>query len=226
MRVRASTCDRSNMRRDPKMKDTADLRALVAQVEHELGDKLVEWPGGWPNQINLALLDAVFSIRARYGGAASGVRAVARRWGDAHVADDLRELAAYSGRESELVELLGNRQVLSGGLTKAVGAATAASRLVAAGVVRGRDLDMSSSAHKRAYLGVRGLGPVTWVYFGMLLGHTDVKADVHICAFVKRALGRSVDPEEARTLVTNLATLLEKDASTLDHAIWSFQKSR
>ena len=44
------------------------------------------WPGGWPYQIELAVLDAVFSIRARYGKSeeeskpATGVRRVLDHW--------------------------------------------------------------------------------------------------------------------------------------------------
>ena len=65
-----------------------------------------------------------------------------------------------------------------------------------AGVVKPADLDVNSTEHKRAYVGVKGFGPVTWIYFGMLLGHTDVKADVHIRGFVTRAVGRKVDHDE------------------------------
>lgn len=96
-------------------------------------EDLPEWPGGWPGEIECALLDAVFSIRARYGGPTSGVRAVVNR-GRTHrgeAADDLRPLAAVDG--ARLARFVGNHAKASRRL-KAEIVSDAASALLDAGV--------------------------------------------------------------------------------------------
>lgn len=55
------------MKADPPSK--SEVSKTVAAVRHDLGAP-AKWPprpGGWPDQIELALLDAVFSLNARYG---------------------------------------------------------------------------------------------------------------------------------------------------------------
>lgn len=65
------------------MSNTQDDR-LHAYVPATIGDQLPAWPGGWPVEIEAALVDAVFSVRARYGrrelGIATGVYGVVQRW--------------------------------------------------------------------------------------------------------------------------------------------------
>lgn len=43
---------------------------------------------------------------------------------------------------------------------------------------------------------------ISWHYLRILAGVQDVKADWMICAFVEHALGRTVNPAEAREIVT------------------------
>lgn len=57
-----------------------DVRMLVAAVEKELPEERAVWPGGWPDQIEAALIDAVRSIRAEYGRAHNGVRGAVGQW--------------------------------------------------------------------------------------------------------------------------------------------------
>lgn len=59
---------------------TPQVDRLVRYIGTTVGPDLPVWPGGWPGQIEAALLDAVFSIRARYGSPTTGVRAVVSRW--------------------------------------------------------------------------------------------------------------------------------------------------
>jgi hypothetical protein len=44
-----------------------DVTALRVYVATHLGENWVEWPGGRPGEAEVALVDAVMSIRARYG---------------------------------------------------------------------------------------------------------------------------------------------------------------
>lgn len=206
-----------------------DLDALVDRIRRELPvESWPEWPGGWVGQIELAVLDSVFSIRARYGTETSGVRALVSRYRELCGVDkpnDLTRLASYVGRGDGLAEALDNRQTLSGGLRKAEGAAQAARALVGIEVRRSADVG-GTDEEARAWASVRGLSDVTWSYVLMLLGVPGVKADRMVRRFVHGAVGRPVSAEEARQLVVDAAGALEVDATRLDHAIWRWQRAR
>lgn len=116
-----------------------------------------------------------------------------------------------------LAEVLGNRQS-TGGVLKAAAIVDAAGRLVSDGAVHAVDVD--EARHKSAYVGTKGLGPVTWSYFLMLLGHDGVKADTLVTRFVAQAVNREVSAEEVTELVTSVARELEVSPTVLDHAIW------
>lgn len=193
---------------------------LVSHLRDTIGTDLPDWPGGWPGQIECALLDAIFSIRARYGGPSSGVRAVVRRWGDHRGgirADDLTALADMDG--ANLAEILSNHSKVSGRLKSEV-VSDAAAALVQAGLRRSEDFT-ASAEQKSAYLSVRGCGPVTWSYFGMLLGRPDVKADTWVTRFVREGVeDSSLSAEGTRQLVVSAAQVYGASASQLDHAIW------
>ncbi len=45
---------------------------LHAYVLATIGDQIPAWPGGWPDEIDAALIDAVFSVRAHYGSREAG----------------------------------------------------------------------------------------------------------------------------------------------------------
>lgn len=211
-----------------------DLDAVVTAVRTQLARGWAPWPGGYPDDVELALVDAVFSIRAQYGSKGSngarstGVRAVVERWREhrgGH-ANDLRQIADCE--PEALVRTLDNGSKTSG-RTKASAVQEAASKLVAAGVTTAADVRDHTQAARRAYVGVHGLNWVTFTYFGMLLGVPGVKADTWINRFVSRALDRDVSAEEANGLVQRAAgrfhtegnTQMPQDASTLDHALWS-----
>lgn len=202
-----------------------DVQVVVAAVRTALPEDWASWPGGWPDQIEAALVDAVLSIRAQYGQEDNGVRGAVARW-KAHRGsdrpDDLTVLAATD--VATLTGIVG-RQKLSGGASKAAAIVEAAQNLLAVGVRRAADLDARSVVHKDAYELVKGLGPVTWTYFHMLLGKPGVKPDTWILRFLREALGRPVGTDEARELVAKAAVELRVDETTLDHAIWSHRRS-
>ncbi|WP_299038512.1 hypothetical protein [uncultured Pseudokineococcus sp.] len=200
--------------------ETADVDRLLAHVEATLPrEGWTEWPGGWKGQSELALLDAVFSISARYGAEDTGVRSVVKAYRDRDGApgvDDLRTLAGFDPQA--LVDLLQNRQQVSGRL-KAEAVVEAARKLVAAGGTSSETVD--AEQHRQAYTSVHGLGKQTWNYFCMLLGRPQVKADRMVVRFVEQALDRTPTPDEANRLVHAVAERLVVPPTDLDHAIWS-----
>lgn len=197
----------------------AQVTRLVAHLQETVGIDLPEWPGGWPNEVESALLDAIFSIRARYGGPTSGVRAVVHRWRDHRrgSADDLSALTDIDG--AVLAEIVSNRSKASGRL-KAEVVTDAAAALLQSGLRHSGDFT-GAAEQKSAYLSVRGCGPVTWSYFGMLMGRPDVKADTWVTRFVRQGLADStLSAEATRQLVIAAANEYRVSASRLDHAIW------
>lgn len=92
------------------------------------------WPGGWPGEIEAALIDAVLSIHARYGQPSTGVRGAVARYRQAcgeEPLDDLARLATYP--PPNLADLLENRQE-TGDVPKPRVIIAAATNLVSAGV--------------------------------------------------------------------------------------------
>ncbi len=200
--------------------DTDEVSLLLAHIRAELPPSFDHIPDGWPESIELALIDAVLSIRARYGTSVdTGVRGAIGRYQRAFPErapwNDLRALAELD--PAELEEVLENRQK-TGGVPKATAIVTAAGRLADSDAARAEDVD--ESRHKSAYLGTRGLGPVTWSYLLMLLGHEGVKADILVTRFVEQAVGRKARAEEVAELVMKAAQELDVSATVLDHAIW------
>lgn len=199
-----------------------DLHRHVVQT---IGTSPTAWPGGWPGEIEAALLDAVFSVRARYGSRTNrtGVFGAVMRWRDQHEApvNDLRRLAAAD--ETELRQTTNNGRL--SGRSKAAVVIDAAGALVEIGVVHAEDLPARMAEARAAYLSVKGCGPVTWSYFRMLLGFEDVKPDTWVMRFVQDAVHGAVSTEVASRLVHEVAELMGVSATTLDHAIWRYQRS-
>lgn len=178
--------------------------------------------------MDLALVDAVMSIRFRYGraqpdGTWSGARGAVLRY-QRHSADvpSEKRMEHLADQDPVKLELILNRQKVRAGKTKASAIVEAARSFTAIGVTQPRDLDPANPEHRAQYTGVSGLGPVTWEYFTMLLRHDGVKADTWITEFVSRALGRTVTPGHAGGLVKDAAMKLGMEQTSLDHAIWSY----
>lgn len=216
-----------------------DLGKLIAYIDEKLPPSWPEWPGGWPDQIEAALLDAVLSIRARYGSENTGVRAAVRRY-KKFVGDDrpnsLSRLAGFD--PTELGEVLRNRQV-TGGASKATAVVEAAKRLNEAGVERAADIPVAGYGDgrtqeqevrlerlKAAYTAVPGLGKVTFAYFTMLVGEPGVKADTWLGRFVAEAVGRRVSSDYTEQCVKDAAEHYGVDPRVLDHAIWVYMRTR
>lgn len=208
---------------------TVDVAKVVERVKCQLGDEWATWPGGWPGQAELAVIDAVFSVQARYGTETTGVRRCISRWRDhrgvgTSPLDDLRRLADLADRPDELARIFDNGSKLPGGTTKSHAVALAAQQLIDAGATSSADLTHDRSELRHAWCSVHGLGDVTWTYALMLLGVQGVKADTMIRRFVSDATGRDAGTKDAQRLIQAAAGKLGVDAIQLDHAIWQWQR--
>jgi hypothetical protein len=131
--------------------------------------------------------------------------------------DDLGALAKVDAAWLEGV--LENRQK-TGGVPKAEAIISAAGRLAQIGVDTSKDVDRKTAEQRKANSGTRGLGPVTWQYFLILVGHDGVKPDTLVTRFVEAAIGRKLDAQAVTGLVTDAAKHLGVPAAALDHSIW------
>lgn len=189
--------------------------------------------GGWPDQIGMALVDAIYSIRANYHAKnpAKGVLNRARAFREKYpeAANDLERIRDLG--EETIRDVMGNGK--SSGRYKSVCLMEAADNLLSLDppVRNAWQLKPLDPGHKRAYTSVRGLGWVTYEYFTMLLGQPGIKADTMIRRFVDTALEKDglspVDARTARRLV-EAAHAQERPAMSLgafDHAIWLHQRT-
>lgn len=207
----------------------ATIESDVSAVVRAITDAGIQSPEiadyGWPGSIESAVVDAVMSIRARYGSPTSGVlgsvHAYRRNLGSPGL-DDLRHLAALG--PERLAGVVGRQT--SAGRAKSVLIPEVSARLVDAGVVRAMDVDPRLPAQRGAWSGTHGLGGVTWEYFTMLLGQPGVKADRMIRRFVSASVGRDVDSERAGVIVREVAEWLGADPRYLDHALWRHESGR
>lgn len=186
-----------------------------------------KWPGGY-GRMDSALVDAVMSIRFRYGsprndGSWTGARGAVLRYEKhtEHVSASER-MQHLAGQDPIALEKILNRQKVHAGKTKAFAIVEAAKRFAAIGVTEPAHLRPDDADHRTQYTGVSGLGPVTWEYFTMLLGHDGVKSDTWITEFVGRAVRHRVHSAFAGALVKEAAKKLDEGPKELDHAIWSY----
>lgn len=207
------------------MGESKDVDRLLAHIE-ATRIEMRAVPDGWPGNVELSLIDAVLSIRARYGVTAdTGVRGAIKRYKSESGRTSWDDLAALAKMDAAWLErVLENRQK-TGGVPKAQAIVSAANRLGQVGVVSSKDVDRNSSEQRRAYCGTRGLGPVTWQYFLILVGHDGVKPDTLVTRFVEQAIGRKPDTQTVTRLVTEAAKRLGVPAAALDHSIWRYMSN-
>lgn len=206
---------------------SAQLDAIVAAVRAIPEENFTAYRGGYPQEISTALIDAVFSIRARYdskfpgSGVRNRVQAFREEHGDA--VNDLSALVALGA--NPIAQVMGSS--MTGGRLKAEAVVEAAEGYSDAGVNTADELRaIDSEQAKRIYTTVPGLGHVTFEYFSMLLGIPGVKTDVMIRRFVSNALKVAnlgdVDAATARKLIIDAhrQTGLGESLTHFDHAVW------
>ena len=211
-----------------KVRQVTDAEEVARKVRDAGVEAHVVTNYGWPGQTELALVDSVMSIRARYGTDTSGVLGRVLRYRSSTERRPLNDLSEFARLDpQELRALLGSQR--SGGRLKSEICLEVAQRLVDAGVSKSADLRPINPAQKRAWTGTVGLGWITWEYFTMLLGHPGVKADTMINRFVSDAFGLdtvTVDAKRAHAAVTGAAKILGVEVRDLDHAIWRHESGR
>lgn len=208
------------------MEHVSDGDAVVRRVKATGVEAHVVTDYGWPAEIELALLDAVMSIRARYGTSTSGVLGRVLRYRSSTDRQPLDDLNSFASQDPDaLRRLLGSQK--SASRFKSDICIDVASRLIEAGVSKSSDLQVADPKQRQAWTGTRGLGGVTWEYFTMLLGHPGVKADTIITRFVAAALDLpQVSAGRAHAAVSEAAIQLQVQPRDLDHAIWRAQSGR
>ncbi|WP_141236328.1 hypothetical protein [Brevibacterium casei] len=204
--------------------------AVLSAVDQIPVEYFSMYGGGWIDEISTALLDAVFSIRARYRAAdpSRGVSGRVRTFRDveAGARDNLVVLSSLGS--VRIGEIIGFGT--TGGRPKSEAVIAASDRFIAAGIIHARDF-LEADAHemKRTYTSVRGLGWVTFEYFTMLLGVPGVKADTMITRFVNNALiAANIEPvgsHSAREIVVDTFDKSGRNGSlsAFENALWRFQ---
>jgi len=138
--------------------------------------------------------------------------------------------AAIGGVEA-FAETVGNHQRTStrAGVLKAQAVLDAANLLVGLNTTSTSLLREASDLREveagwRALPGQRS--GISWHYLLMLVGTQDIKADRMIRRFLFALLGRLPAPSDASRILASAAPSLGCDLRALDHAVWSYQRSR
>ncbi|WP_338890790.1 hypothetical protein [Rhodococcus sovatensis] len=205
-----------------------DRDAIAQHIESTaIQDNSSFWTAGWPNEVEAALLDAVFSARATYGGTDNGVRRVISRWRayrSTDQLDDLTELASFIDRPDDLAEILDNRQRVAGNsTTKAEAVAKCADVLAGCGV-RAADQLLDADDQREAVTAIAGIGPKTWECALFLVGRRTPDSLRHFVAYVSDAVGRRVEGELAEILLDLAAESMGAPHAALEHAVWRYQR--
>lgn len=206
-------------------------------------------PDGYRDS-GLALIDAIFSIRAHYTGAQDVVRRYAEFAGvqvvpldpvsgspDRHGIPDI--LANLAGIDAATVanDIFDNRS-RSGGHMKAALVVTAATRLVKEDCRTREDVALDDSAasyteQKRAWTDIPGLGWVTFEYFRLLCGAETVKPDVMVLRWIDRITGSRPSARQGlaamRALASELAARWQVEGvslRSLDQTVWWHESGR
>lgn len=227
--------------------EQSELDRVVEAVRRVPDELFQRYRGARHDQVGTALVDAVFSIRARYGGVAERLEEFAALHPEA--VNSLEGLSRLP--ESALRKVMGNG--VTAGVTKASAVLEAAQAFRSLDTGNAPPLETASEIRdlvgrrihvdgrpwvdclKEAYTGVHGLGWVTFEYFLMLLGIPGVKADSMIRRFVADALGvktGQIPAGKARDLVVaahgQVAPDLPvgPDLTQFDHGLWLYQRRR
>jgi hypothetical protein len=236
----------------PAGSETVGPEAAVLAAAQQLG-ALSPRGDRWTH-LSLCVLDAVFSIGARYSTTRRTVHTYAAHAGLTHVLEPAHAVAAGEftlteepvtalrarikehGPETFARDVVRNRQRTSprGGIPKAEAALGYATVLERHDVLRLADVpgllvdDARLGRVEAALAQVPGHGAygIRAGYLWMLAGSDDlIKPDRMVLGWLTGVLGRTPSVSEARTLLAVVATTLGVTAWQLDHAIWNAQRS-
>lgn len=210
--------------------DKPNMTALLSAVDTLPTEFFTAYRGGYPDEIGLALVDAVYSIQASYDSEhpGKGVLNRVKQFRSVHpnAVDDLRVLAALD--EHAIQGVMGEGKTSQRSKSGAVLDAASALTELEPPIVHAADFTTERlEAARRAYTRVHGLGNVTFTYFAMHLGVPGVKADSLLTRFVARhAYGDEAlkpGPDQVTALVSQAYEARPQSAETLthfEHAIW------
>jgi len=217
-----------------------DAEKVTAHITSSLGPpREWWWPGGWPGDIEAALVDAVFSARAVYRSKnGKGIYANVAAWraGRDRTAWSLDALIAeidglgVDGWASHF----GNRQhsptrppSAPGGPSKAAAVREAAGALRKHGISTAADIGAGNTGTvQQVLLSIPGIGGGTASYFLMLLGAPGVKPDRMVHRFISDAAGHPFSNAQAENVIRAAAKQLDVQPHVLDHAIWRYESSK
>jgi hypothetical protein len=220
---------------------SSDVEKLLVCVNKKLGspEQWSRWPGGWPGDIESALVDAVFSARAVYRSRhGRGVHPDVVRWREARSRTEFTLEALQAEIDAvgaaKWAKLFGNSQnspsrpaSAPGGASKAAAVREAARLLLRQHVSVESDITSENAELvKKTLGGVPGIGFATTNYFLMLLGRPGVKPDRMIHRFLKEAAGHTFSNPEAEETIGAAAEQLGVEPHELEHAIWRFESDR
>ena len=221
-----------------------DLAQVVQACEERLNPP-AQWKpfGGYPDSLALCVLDAIWSVNARYPIVRGVIQrySTRRRFQGNPEGDGLPELLAFYdaiGGVGSFIDEVGTRNRVStqpGAAYKGEAVFRAASALHSLGVdtaeqFRRADGTQRGDQAREAWCAVPGQGSgVSWRYLRMLAGLPDVKPDRMMIRFLASALDveeRSVAPDRAVVLVQAAARHFGVDQRALDHEIWEYQSGK
>lgn len=233
----------------PTAPRTAQAVLAAAQQLAPLPDRGDRW-----THLSLCVLDAVFSIGARYATTIRTVRSYAAHAGLTHVAEPaeavgagtfaaaeepvtaLRERLEDRGPGSFAREVVFNRQRTSprGGVLKAEAALGYSRVLERHSIQRLADVtdllvdDAALAAVETELTRTPGHGThgVRMGYLWMLAGSDDlIKPDRMVLGWLTAGLGRTPTVPDARDILADTAGALGVTPWQLDHAIWNAQRA-
>lgn len=204
---------------------------LAQRLKKHIATAIVPWPkyrGGWPGEADAALVDAVFSTRARYD---TVVLPLVERWRDWKGRPSPGNLSALvCADRSDIMRILDNDQYVPGGARgkhlKVDAAIDVARRLVQVEKLDTADQILAEADQDAARLRATiertfGVGPAQSAYFLMLLGVEGVKADTLVTSYVEHVVGCSgLGQPRIEAVVRLAAEQLSMSQIEVDHAIW------
>lgn len=230
----------------------AELKKLAKRADSKLNLAAARLSDEFYYQsLPLCVLDAVFSINARYEGVRRVVNRYCKRFGlnrvrssaDLPAVHDQESISSFCGRmedygsEEMAVSILENRCRTStrNGILKATAAHRFAMVLKNHGIEAFQDIStaMAKNGLETDIKNIPGQrSGIALGYFWMLAGSDEsIKPDRMVLQFLSDALDRTVTPKEAHPLVSGAVKLLRSSFPSLtprllDHTIWDFQRQQ